>query len=739
MKAIVFTMDAMFSLAITLAGVSVLLFFQFYSQAPYSIHYSNAQAILSAFASTPVVSIQNSSIIAKGIAVELLGPNETELQFLGGTQRNSSNGVGPLKPIFLLNYTPTNPITTYTIAGYNNVFFATGSKLYGIDIVRGKTLFSYDARTSIVSTPALYVGMVIFANTTNLTAVQERTKTVAWSTNAIKSITPITTPLTIYNDQVIFGTSSDNAVHAYYVTNGSAIWSYTPVSGAKVVSITVLGGTVITETSTGVVNTIVTVGSSAAPLIGTVYGAGNLPTNNIAGSGTRLYLGTGTYANSMYINETSAPGYPVATGSAVTGVALYKNYAIFQNSNTVIALSPSGQKYWSVSMPSSFGPAPANATPAVSSSMVYTVWANGIAGQNLTTGAVQWFALVPSGSLSPYMTLAYGRISVVENNALYVYGSCVASPIPQATYQVSLLGAATLMYQNRESGCANAMLNSFYPMTNYTFYVANSLTGIIAPTLTATQFVGTAGYINAHNTKSLNTTYVSATFWINISSLPASGVRLVNYGDNGSCVGPSAYCGWFFYLTQNGIIQFNTMNNGNQITANTPTPLSLNRWYMITGVDNGTSTSLYVNSNAPYTKSQSGAISPTSPNINLTIGTGRPCCDTRYFNGQLADLQIYRQPYGRQQVAHLYTAGAAAVPLSGFGLVAWYPLEGDANDYAGFNPGYITGNVNAVLENYTSKAIGNAYEITTASTYLSVINYSSQKINIVQAGVYSWS
>lgn len=735
MKGVIFTTDAIFSLIITITSISILLSFNYYTQASYALHYSDAQAVFSNLAATSVGSLQGSSAIAKAIATQALGANESWPQQLGGPQRSGSNPVGPLYPILLYTYNPWNTITTGIVADYGNIYFAANNVVYAVNATTNRTAWTKNVISNVVTTPALYSGMLLLANATNVTALSARTGAQVW-TNAVGSVMPANSPMLVYGNMLIFS-GSDKALHAYYANNGTLVWSSALASPQRASSTLALGGGIVMgAASTSYVANIVSVaysGTSAGQLVATNIGTGT----NLAGSGAQVYFGSFSgstyYANAIYVNG-SMPWLPVSTGSQVTGVAVYRNYIVYQALTKVVALSPTGSTYWSKSVPSSFGigvGAGNNATPVISGTTVYTLWPEGLAAQNLSTGAFQWFALLPNSNTYPYMTLAYGKLFLTANNIVRAYGSC-AAPLYS-----SLLAAAATMYLNSQGGCASALLNSVYPMANYTVFVGN-------PTpysLKVASFNGAKGYIMAHNSNSLNNSYVSTSFWVNVSSYPASGVRLVNYGDNTTTCATVNKCGWFFYLTGSGIIQFYVMNGAQKRVNGTIASggrLNKNTWYMITGVLNGTNANLYINSGLDNTTLTSNIIASTTPNINLTIGAGMPS-DARYFTGNIANLQVYSRPYGPQQVGQLYREGIGGVPIRSAGLVAWFPLAGDSNDYALFDSGFLAGSTKFATITYTSPALSDAYEVTKSSTLLPVLNYSTGASNTIRVGVYSWS
>jgi len=58
---------------------------------------------------------------------------------------------------------------------------------------------------------------------------------------------------------------------------------------------------------------------------------------------------------------------------------------------------------------------------------------------------------------------------------------------------------------------------------------------------------------------------------------------------------------------------------------------------------------------------------------------------TRYFNGTIANVQIYNTSLSANQVQALYIKGIGGAPSPLQNLVSWWPLNGNANDYSGNN------------------------------------------------------
>ena len=55
----------------------------------------------------------------------------------------------------------------------------------------------------------------------------------------------------------------------------------------------------------------------------------------------------------------------------------------------------------------------------------------------------------------------------------------------------------------------------------------------------------------------------------------------------------------------------------------------------------------------------------------------------RHFNGSIANVQIYNTALSSNDIQALYHEGIGGAPIKIQSLIAWYPLNGNANDYSG--------------------------------------------------------
>ncbi|MEM3260342.1 MAG: LamG domain-containing protein [Candidatus Micrarchaeaceae archaeon] len=142
-----------------------------------------------------------------------------------------------------------------------------------------------------------------------------------------------------------------------------------------------------------------------------------------------------------------------------------------------------------------------------------------------------------------------------------------------------------------------------------------------------------------------------------------------------------------FYIHTNGQLEADFGNGGWIVAALTPAfTIQPNKWYFVFATwSSGKGISIYVNgvseplSYIVGSKTSTGTLAAgTTGNIASNQGNGG------VLNGMLANLQIYNTSLTQMQQETLYLAGINGHPISYTkNLVAWYPLNGNANDYSG--------------------------------------------------------
>ena len=82
---------------------------------------------------------------------------------------------------------------------------------------------------------------------------------------------------------------------------------------------------------------------------------------------------------------------------------------------------------------------------------------------------------------------------------------------------------------------------------------------------------------------------------------------------------------------------------------------------------------------------------------------GRGCCypvgiggwyyGGGFMYGNIANVQVYDTALSANEIQALYLEGIGGAPIDLQHLVAWWPLNGNANDYSGYNQNLVPANV----------------------------------------------
>lgn len=145
---------------------------------------------------------------------------------------------------------------------------------------------------------------------------------------------------------------------------------------------------------------------------------------------------------------------------------------------------------------------------------------------------------------------------------------------------------------------------------------------------------------------------------------------------------PVGFPGYFLWLSNNSCIGFST---GNKDSYGVPGGSLANRWVMV-------AVEFY---NGPYTLNSTLYLNGINQSLyqclptahtglaknNLLIGSST---GTKYrFTGRMANVQIYNTSLDSAEIKALYTEGLGGGPVLLQNLVAWFPLNGNSNDYSG--------------------------------------------------------
>ncbi len=118
---------------------------------------------------------------------------------------------------------------------------------------------------------------------------------------------------------------------------------------------------------------------------------------------------------------------------------------------------------------------------------------------------------------------------------------------------------------------------------------------------------------------------------------------------------------------------------GNQRSAYNSIGITAGVWTQAAIVFSANSISWYVN--GARVSSYSTSPNPPTPNANaFIIGSG-----DRSFNGSISNIQVYNGPLAPFDIQTIYRNGISGFPEKPANIIAWYPLNGNGNDYSSFN------------------------------------------------------
>ncbi len=112
--------------------------------------------------------------------------------------------------------------------------------------------------------------------------------------------------------------------------------------------------------------------------------------------------------------------------------------------------------------------------------------------------------------------------------------------------------------------------------------------------------------------------------------------------------------------------------------------ISSNTWtnIIVTYTIGGSSTTFNAYVNGVYAGNTVATGLPSLPNAYTSMGWGHA---GSYFQGYIADVQIYNASLPTTDIQALYQEGIGGAPIDTNYLAGWWPLNGNANDYSGNN------------------------------------------------------
>ncbi|MEM3781442.1 MAG: LamG domain-containing protein [Candidatus Micrarchaeaceae archaeon] len=180
-------------------------------------------------------------------------------------------------------------------------------------------------------------------------------------------------------------------------------------------------------------------------------------------------------------------------------------------------------------------------------------------------------------------------------------------------------------------------------------------------------FNGASSYIQVPDVHLLNLSTLTIAGWVDYKG-PASGswnwlVAKQNAWGVGVCGTSLAVC---FY---------NWASGTNYVSSTTVSP---NHWYFLVATIGGGTETVYLNG----LNVLSNSLAVSNQGVGVQIGYGN--AGGQFLNGSASNIQIYNTTLSPSQIQQLYQSGISGRPLANAGLVGWWPLNGNANDYSGF-------------------------------------------------------
>jgi hypothetical protein len=155
-------------------------------------------------------------------------------------------------------------------------------------------------------------------------------------------------------------------------------------------------------------------------------------------------------------------------------------------------------------------------------------------------------------------------------------------------------------------------------------------------------FDGISQFINIPATSpSITTSTISISCWVNYSNLPdVSAIFATNTYINGSL---------HFNIRPGGLVEFATIDTQNVESKFATVSITLNKWYHLVILDNGSNMQLYINGGL------TNSITPSNPrNYLLNQAQIGALNGTRLLTGKIYDFRIYRRAITQSEIVYLY-------------------------------------------------------------------------------------
>ena len=649
----------------------------------------------------------------------------------------STSGTPPSYPLYptLLTayvnnaaYTFTNPVF---VQWYRVRAYPPGDKMPVVSIgaVQVPSVTSMPPIESIVS----YKGLIAVANNTAIVGIENNH--VIWKISVSAS-----TPLAVEDNYLIFG--SGDVLYFYYI-NGTQAISY--ILPQKAMLPVYHNGEFIESTS----------GSSTNYLIGLAHVKNSLiqifssqlqtgETTEPAIDNQSILVGSSKSLYSFYFNGLPVwPTNSITLPTQIQSIATLNKSIFVQTSNSIFVVNATtGRIIQSISMPTSNN----NATLSLSlnpKELFAIPNSNYFYGFNITSkGTLKHFFNVTLPQTSSTTLFNYSEVALagnnaylISNNTLYAFGSCYLG-----SHITTAFSAAAYFYLTGQGGCADFMLFNEINATDSGIFINKTY----GPSIDVATFNGHSSLITNYNKALLNNQpNFTIAAWIYINSFKYNshlGTSTI-YSEGNPFVRLEFYpSNWS--INNNGALGLETFNSstGKSVWIISNAIIPINEWTFVGGqlLSNKSGSYFILYINGLMVKKSKGLEEINSGANEITIGGLSPLANGGLpaFNGSIANLQIYNTSLTENQIGQIYSEGIGGIPISNAGLLAWYPLQGNANDYSGNNNVGFSENVTYTNKGYVPASLKNTYSKSVSSMQLNLnINGTNKLYNI---SVITW-
>ncbi len=268
--------------------------------------------------------------------------------------------------------------------------------------------------------------------------------------------------------------------------------------------------------------------------------------------------------------------------------------------------------------------------------------------------------------------------SAMEYLTTYGWAILVIAVVVGVLANLGVFNPATFASRNPPGSCTVVRPNG--PMTDTQLSLQGVCGGI--PEYVA-NFMGngagavyssnTYAYVNINSMAGTNVIY-TVTMWVNPATTDNNNMPL--FGFQGYQAFELFRCGLNVQACELGLHRCTSGDTW----SGAPLPImTLGTWYFIAVTVAPPDYHFQVNNYGDNVTNTYGV----NNNAEVVIGTQTAQCDGSVFQGYLSDVQLYNASLSANGLDALYAEGIGGAPIDLSSLVAWWPLNGDVNDYSG--------------------------------------------------------